>query len=103
MAAHQELNSKTDFENALQTKGKYVLIYCYSGEVPEKAEAAAKEHADTTDAFKVDVDKYATAKEYFNVEVVPTVAVYKDGKEIKRVEGLDEAKTAELSTFLKSA
>jgi len=36
---HKELNSKADFDAALETKDKYVLIYAYSGEVAPQAEA----------------------------------------------------------------
>lgn len=36
---HKELNSKADFDAALATQGKYVLIYAYSGEVAPQAEA----------------------------------------------------------------
>lgn len=38
MAAHTELNSKSDFDKALETKGKYVLIYAYEGSVSSQAE-----------------------------------------------------------------
>ena len=36
--AHKELLSKENFQEALQTKEKYVLIYAYTGEVPPQAE-----------------------------------------------------------------
>jgi thioredoxin 1 len=36
---HKELNSKADFDAALATQGKYVLIYAYSSEVSPQAEA----------------------------------------------------------------
>lgn len=38
MPAHTELNSKVDFDNAIGTQGKYVLVHAYSGQVLDKAE-----------------------------------------------------------------
>jgi len=100
MTAHKDLTSKADFDAALATKGKYVLIYAYTGEVNPKAEGAAEKHAANTDAFKVDVDKYPTAKEFFGITTTPTVIVYKDGKELKKVEGIDEEKAKEIASVL---
>ncbi|KAI9661715.1 MAG: hypothetical protein M1821_008953 [Bathelium mastoideum] len=85
--AHKELNSKADFDSALATKGKYVLVYCYAGEVNPKAEEYASKFAHNTDAYKVDVEKHAAAKEYFGVATTPTVVVYKDGTQLKKIEG----------------
>lgn len=36
--AHTKLHSKADFDKALETKGKYVLIHAYSGSILDKAE-----------------------------------------------------------------
>jgi thioredoxin 1 len=33
-----ELTSKDDFESAIKTEGKYVIIYIYEGEMPPQAE-----------------------------------------------------------------
>lgn len=38
MAAHTKLHSKADFDKALETKGKYVLIHAYAGSILDKAE-----------------------------------------------------------------
>lgn len=38
MSGHQKLHSKADFDKALETKGKYVLIHAYSGSILDKAE-----------------------------------------------------------------
>ncbi|QDS69168.1 hypothetical protein FKW77_010547 [Venturia effusa] len=100
MASHQDLTSKADFDAALATEGKYVLIYAYSGEISEKADAAGKKHEHNTKAFKVDVDAYPTAKEFFDIKTTPTVVVYKDGKELKKIEGLDETKAKEIASVL---
>lgn len=35
---HTELNSKAEFDQALQTSGKFVLIYAYEGSVNPKAD-----------------------------------------------------------------
>lgn len=33
-----ELNSKDDFESAIKTEGKYVIVYVYEGSLPPQAE-----------------------------------------------------------------
>ncbi|TID23145.1 hypothetical protein E2P81_ATG02261 [Venturia nashicola] len=100
MASHQDLKRQADFDAALATEDKYVLIYAYSGEVSEKAEAAGKKYEHNTKAFKVDVDAYPTAKNFFDIKSTPTVVVYKNGKELKKVEGLDEEKAKEIASVL---
>ena len=37
-AAHRALTSKAEFDEALATQDKYVLIYAYAGEVSPQAE-----------------------------------------------------------------
>ena len=63
-------------------------------------QSAAEKHAHNTDAYSVDVEKYPTAKQYFKVTAVPTVVVYKGGKEIKKVEGMDAEKAKEVAAVL---
>jgi thioredoxin-like negative regulator of GroEL len=46
------------------------------------------------------VDAYPTAKAFFNIETTPTVVIYKDGKELKKVEGVNEEKAKELAAIL---
>lgn len=36
--AHNKLHSKADFDKAIETKGKYVLIHAHEGTILEKAE-----------------------------------------------------------------
>lgn len=72
MSAHTKLHSKADFDKALETKGRYVLIHAYSGSVLDKAEECvmiyeqrdcvnnfetrfASKHKDNCDAYAVDV------------------------------------------------
>jgi len=98
--AHKELLSKENFVEALQTKEKYVLIYAYIGEVSPQAEEAARRHAHNTDAWKVDVEKFPTAKENLKLMEFPAVVVFKDGKEIKRAEGLNPEKAKEVAAVL---
>ena len=38
MSKHTQLNSKADFDKAIQEKGKYVFIYCYEGSPSSQAE-----------------------------------------------------------------
>lgn len=38
MSAHTKLHNKGDFDKAIATQGKYVLIHAYSGSIFDKAE-----------------------------------------------------------------
>jgi len=98
--AHKTLASKEDFQNALQTKDRYVLIYAYQGQVPPAAEEAAKRHAANTDAYKVNVDDFPSAKDNLKLTEFPAIVVFKDGKELKRVEGLNPEKAKEIGSVL---
>ena len=61
---------------------------------------AAKRHAHNTVAYKVDVEKFPTAKENLKLQEFPAVVVFKDGKEIKRAEGLNPEKAKEVAAVL---
>ena len=63
-------------------------------------QSAAEKHAHNTAAYCVDVEKYPAAKEYFKVTTVPTVVVYKDGKQIKKAEGMNAEKAKEVAAVL---
>ncbi|KAF2732785.1 hypothetical protein EJ04DRAFT_513649 [Polyplosphaeria fusca] len=101
---HKELTGKEEFEAALATKDRYVFIYAYEGEISPKAAENAKKYAATTDAYSVDVSKYPKAKASFKVEVTPTAIVFKNGEELKRVEGTKEnpEKMKEIDDLLSS-
>lgn len=48
----------------------------------------AKEHKDSVKIGKVNVDNYKKFSIDLGVKVLPTIIVYKDGKEITRIKGL---------------
>jgi len=75
-----------------------LLLYCNNNQLT--THSAAKKFEHNTKAFKVDVDAYPTAKAFFDIKTTPTVVVYKDGKELKKVEGLDEEKAKEIASVL---
>ncbi|KAF2483321.1 hypothetical protein BDY17DRAFT_324066 [Neohortaea acidophila] len=91
MPAHTELNSKVDFDNAIGTQGKYVLVHAYSGQVLDKAEEFAQKYASNCDFYAVDTAKEPKTKDYFGITQTPAAMLYKDGKQVVKVEG----KTAE--------
>jgi thioredoxin 1 len=62
----------------------------------------SEKHAATTVNYKVDVSKNTAAKEGLKITVVPTVIIYKDGKEVKRVESVNAEKAEEIGAFLDS-
>jgi len=98
---HKPLTSKDEFQAALATKDKYVLIFAYQGaDIPPGAKEYAKKFASTTDAYKVNVDDFPTAKENLKLTELPAVLVFKDGKEIKRVENMNAEKAKEIAEVL---
>ncbi len=46
------------------------------------------------------MEKHEEAKEYFSIIQTPTFVIYKDGKEVKRIEGDEGPKMKELVEFL---
>ena len=62
----------------------------------------AGKHSDTTKSYKVDVEKHEEANKYFSITQTPTFVIYKDGKEVKRIEGDEGPKMKELVEFLSS-
>jgi len=98
--AHKPCASKEQFMEALQTKDKYVLLYAFTGEITEAAEAAARRHVHNTVAYKVNVDEFPTCKDNLKLETFPAVVVFKDGKEIKRVEGVNKDNAHEIVEVL---
>ncbi|KAJ9628635.1 hypothetical protein H2203_002537 [Taxawa tesnikishii (nom. ined.)] len=101
--AHKDLKSKADMEAALQTTGKYVLIYFYEGHVNPKADEMSQQFADTTDAYRVNIqDLPQQALDRFKVTQVPTIIIFKDGGEAKRVDGVTPEKMKDVAAMLKA-
>ncbi|KAK3714791.1 hypothetical protein LTR37_007526 [Vermiconidia calcicola] len=100
MSNHTKISSGADFEKAVQTKGKYVLIHVHSGEVPARAEEYAAQHKSTCDAYSVDVASEPTLMDFFKLSKTPAALVYKDGERVKSVEGKDEAGMQEIGKLL---
>ncbi|KAF2238692.1 hypothetical protein EV356DRAFT_506059 [Viridothelium virens] len=85
--AHKAISSKAEIDSAIATKGKNVLIYLHTGDLDPVADEWAGKYTNSTDFYKIAVDKSAEGKEYFNVTTTPTIAVFKNGSEVKKVEG----------------
>jgi thioredoxin-like negative regulator of GroEL len=60
----------------------------------------AKKFAATTDAYKVNVDEFPTAKEHLKLTEFPAVVIFKDGKEVKRIENMNPEKAKEVAELL---
>ncbi|KAJ4305065.1 hypothetical protein N0V90_000595 [Kalmusia sp. IMI 367209] len=91
------IESKEDFEAAISGTTKYVSIYVHEGPIPEEVRERFKENApkfaETFENYKLDIaTDPAEAKEKMQLEKVPTLLIYKDGKEVKRVAEPDEEK-----------
>ncbi|OQO03550.1 hypothetical protein B0A48_10214 [Cryoendolithus antarcticus] len=100
MGAHTELTSKADFDKALETTDKYVLVYAYEGEVSPQAESYATKFASTVDSYKLDISKYPEAAKFHGISSAPSIVVYKSGKEVSKVEGVVPEKMKELGEML---
>ncbi|KAM0700016.1 hypothetical protein Q7P36_000227 [Cladosporium allicinum] len=102
MSKHTQLNSKADFDKAIQEKGKYVFIYCYENEPSKQAEEYAEKFSSTTKSYMVDIAAQANAREYFGISKAPSAIVYRDGKELKKTEGMDPQVMKEIMEMLQS-
>ena len=49
------------------------------------------EHATALTLFRLDVDEVPDASQHYSVSALPTFLVFKDGKEVARIQGADEA------------
>ncbi|MDR2856115.1 MAG: thiol reductase thioredoxin [Methanomicrobiales archaeon] len=63
-------------------------------------EALKKKHGDKVEVEKIDVDAHGALATEYAIRVVPTLVIEKDGKIIKRIEGV--ADLATLESYLKS-
>jgi thioredoxin 1 len=66
-----------------------------------RVEAMEKEFADSVDVVRIDVDEDAEAAREAGVRSVPTLVVYRDGREVRRHAGLLDAQG--LRTLFRSA
>ncbi|WPG97651.1 Hypothetical protein R9X50_00043100 [Acrodontium crateriforme] len=99
--SHTVLNNKADFDKALETKDKNVFIYIHDGgELPESAKNGAAKFEATSAAFSVDAAVEPKVKDYFQVSELPAAVIYKDGKELKKFEGLNQEHMGEIGSIL---
>lgn len=59
-----------------------------------------KKYSETTDAYKVDVDKYPTARAYFQVTTTPCILVYKSGTQLAKVEQMNQGNMKDINNML---
>lgn len=66
-------------------------------------EAAAAKHSSKVAFRKVDVDKAGVTSKRYGIRSIPTLVLFKDGKEVKRVSGLQSEQQLEalLAPYLK--
>lgn len=64
-------------------------------------ESLAKEMSDQVSILKLDIDKSQRTTASFQVTSVPTMILFKDGREVKRIVGLRDADT--LKGIIKAA
>lgn len=60
-----------------------------------KLEELKKKMGDAIEIRKVDVDQHMDIADRYGITVVPTLIIEKNGKEIRRLEGLTDAGTLE--------
>ena len=78
--------NKRGFEEALQTKGKPIVVnftadWCpYCKQLAPIIEEIALEHTDEIEVYYVDTDDLPDVAEYYDIMAIPTVFVFQDGK-----------------------
>ncbi|KAK4931353.1 hypothetical protein LTR49_002054 [Elasticomyces elasticus] len=118
---HADLNSKEDFDNAIKTEGKYVFILAYDGDAPPNADEYAKKFEGKVDSYKFDVAKAPKAKvggelhigrqrlievsvqEIHGITATPCALIFKDGKLVKKVPGMQPAEMKEVGQMMMSS
>ncbi|CAD6592470.1 MAG: hypothetical protein ASARMPREDX12_006143 [Alectoria sarmentosa] len=99
-----ELTNRAEMVAAVNGEpGVYSLIYCHEGIIDELAEKTASEQSsDPVKAYSVDVTKNPKAKDFLSLYQFPSPVVFKNGKEVKRVESISRDNAQELGAFFKS-
>lgn len=92
------LGTKSDFDAALSEAGGKLVVIDFSAAwcgpckmIAPKFEAMSQEFGDV-DFFKVDVDENDETSEAQRVAAMPTFIFYRNGKEVDRLKGANEAK-----------
>ncbi len=96
--AMQEIVSKDDFTQKVLKSSKPVLVDFFAewcGPCKKLApllEELSNQKKDQVDMYKLDVDKVGEMAEQYMVQSIPTLIIFKDGKEIsKQIGGLSKA------------
>ena len=74
-------------------KAKHVLNHSFR--------TASEQSDDRVKAYSVDVTKNPKAKDFLSLYQFPSPVVFKDGKEVKRVERISHENAQELDAFFK--
>ena len=82
-----------DKESDIQIKEKYQCLYFYAPWVPYNKKMltmiAKTEKLYGDIAFlAIDTDNFKNLCRRFNIDSIPTILIFKDGKEIKRINGI---------------
>lgn len=92
----QQIKSAEEFEQAIATEGKLVIIDFFATwcgpckMISPMVEKFAVEYSQAA-FFKLDVDEVGTIAQKHDVTAMPTFLYFKDGKEIARVVGANPA------------
>lgn len=94
VAPHDKILTLTDANFSPQLKGKTVLVdfwadWCMPCKmIAPVLNGLADELPDTHHIGKLEVDRNQTTAQKFNVRSIPTLIVFKDGKEVNRIVGV---------------
>ena len=86
---------KEQFENnVLQSDGcsivDFYATWCHPCQMLAPVMEAVSEEKDDINFFKIDVDQAQDLAIKYEVEYIPTVIIFKQGKEIGRINGMDD-------------
>jgi len=108
-AVKQELPSRIENANSLDVTKKGMVMVDYYGQwcIPcyqflPSIEKVAKEFVDEVTFVKIDIDKNPEIAEELGIKSIPLLVLYKDGKEVQRIEGCprDEKKREDLLRWM---
>ena len=99
------IDSEQNFENEILKQNELVLVdffatWCGPCNMLSPILEKISNENDKIKIFKVDIDKFSSLAINYEIEFVPTILIFKNGKELNRLNGLVDDK--EILDFIKN-